>query len=147
MTRIRRGLLLALATTVLAGGVGSAASASFLDTAPVTADDGAPRFSVKTMDVDAPDILTSGLDCTRKDATMSVTWSKSTTPRVTGYVVTVYFSDGLVQKEPMLAAGATSWSKGITLFNATKYALRYTVTAYTDYNWLKESTSTGWYQC
>src|SRR3712207_7470476 len=32
-----------------------------------------------------------------------------------------------VQTEPLLPASATSWSKPISLFNATNYALRYTV--------------------
>jgi hypothetical protein len=144
MTRTRRGLLLlALVTVTVVGSMGSSAQATFADSARVTQS----SMSIATVVVDAPDIVNAALDCTRSGATMSMTWSKSTSARVAGYVVKVYFSDGFVQTEPILGANTTSWSKPISLFNATNYALQYTVTAQTDYNWTAESPKTGTFQC
>ena len=140
MTRIRRGLLLvAIVVTAVLTGTGPAAQASFADSVRVST-------SIATATVAAPVIGPGSLTCGRSTATMALTWTKSTSARVSGYLVSVHFSDGYVQTVP-LAATATSWSAPIDLYYVTAYTVRYTVTTQTDYNWTKESASTGTFAC
>ncbi|GAA3180099.1 hypothetical protein GCM10010531_37700 [Blastococcus jejuensis] len=142
MTTTRRILVLtALAATMFLGS-GAAAQASFTESAKVTAT----PMSIATGTVSAPAAGSGSLTCGRTSATMGLTWTKSTSARISGYRVTVHFSDGYTQTVDK-AATDTSWSQGITLYNVTAYAVRYTVSTVTDYGWTAESASTGWFQC
>jgi hypothetical protein len=142
MTTTRRILtLIALVTGVLFAS-GAAAQAAFTDTAQVA---GAP-MSVATGTVAAPASGPGSLTCRSTSATMALTWTPSTSSRVSGYLVTVYFSDGYTQTVQK-AATDTSWSQAITLYNVTAYSVRYSVTTQTDYGWTAESASTGWFRC
>jgi hypothetical protein len=141
MTRIRRGLLLLALTAavVLAGSTGTA-FASFSDSSSISLG------TVSTATVAAPGSVTGKVICTSPNATMQVTWQKSTSTRVSGYLITVYYSDGYVQTASA-AASATSWSVSTSLFNVTAYSVRYSVTTQTDYGWTKESALTGSFSC
>jgi hypothetical protein len=141
MTALRRkGLLLALTAAIAFGGGGSLspASASFADSAVQTT-------SITTATVAAPTNLVGALACTSPDSRMSATWKASTTPRVTGYLVNVTFSDGYVQSV-QLGAEATSWSAPIAKYNVTTWAIQYSVTTQV-HGWTAESPKTGWFQC
>jgi hypothetical protein len=141
MSTTRRILvLLTLIGAILAGS--SAAQASFAETVKVTAS----PFTIGTATVAVPTTGPGSLTCGRTTATMALTWTPSTAPKVSGYLITVYFSDGFkqtVQKTPT----DTSWTQDITLYNVTNYAVRYTVTTQTTYGWTAESTPTSWFQC
>jgi hypothetical protein len=141
MTRIRRGLLLLALTAavVLAGSAGSA-FASFADTASISLG------TVSTANVAAPTSIVGHVTCASPNATMQVTWVQSPSIRISGYRVSVYFSDGFVQTATV-ASSATSWSVSTSLFNVTAYSVRYSVTTLTDYGWTKESALTGSFQC
>jgi hypothetical protein len=141
MTRIRRGLLLLALTAavVLAGSTGSA-FASFSTTSSISLG------TVATANVLAPTSIVGKVTCTSPNATMQVTWVKSTSTRISGYRVSVYYSDGYVQTADT-ASTATSWSVPTALFNVTAYSVRYSVTTLTDYGWTKESALTGSFQC
>lgn len=141
MSTTRRILvLLTLIGAIVAGS--SAAQASYADSAPVTA---AP-ISIGTATVAVPTTGPGSLTCNRTTATMALTWTQSTAPKVSGYLITVYFSDGYKQTVQKTAAD-TSWTQDITLYNVTAYAVRYTVTTQTTYGWTAESTPTTWFQC
>ena len=135
-----------LAVVALVTGVlfvsGAAAQASFTDTAAVTSS----PMSISTDTVAAPASGPGSLSCGSQSATMGLTWSKSTSTRVTGYLVTVYFSDGY-QQTVQKSAADTSWSQSINLYYVTAYSVRYTVTTQTDFGWTAESASTGWFRC
>jgi hypothetical protein len=141
MSTTRRILvLLALIGAIVAGS--SAAQASFAESVTVTAS----PFTIGTATVAVPTTGPGSLTCGRTTATMALTWTPSTAPKVSGYLITVYFSDGFkqtVQKTPT----DTSWTQDITLYNVTAYAVRYTVTTQTTYGWTAESTPTTWFQC
>ena len=141
MSTTRRILvLLALSAAIVAGS--NAAQASYADSATVTAS----PITIGTATVAVPTTGPGSLTCGRTTATMALTWTQSTAPKVSGYLITVYFSDGFkqtVQKTP----ADTSWTQDITLYNVTAYAVRYTVTTQTTYGWTAESTPTGWFQC
>jgi hypothetical protein len=141
MSTTRRILvLLTLIGAILAGS--SAAQASFAETVKVTAS----PFTIGTATVAVPTTGPGSLTCGRTTATMALTWTPSTAPKVSGYLITVYFSDGFKQTVQK-AATDTSWTQDITLYNVTAYAVRYTVTTQTTYGWTAESTPTGWFQC
>ncbi len=140
MNTTRRILvLIALVAGVLFAS-GAAAQASFSE--KITT----PPVSIATGPVAAPAADAGSLACRTSSATMGLNWSASTSARVTGYLVKVYFSDGYVQTVQK-AATDTAWSQAITLYNVTAYSVRYTVTTQTDYGWTAESASTGWFRC
>ena len=142
MTAIRRtALMLALTLTAILGSAGSTApaQASFADSAAVST-------SIATATVAPPTNVVGKLTCGRSSATMSATWTTSTSARISGQQVKVYFSDGFVQTVE-LSATATSWSASIDPYYVTAYSIRYSVTAKTDYGWFTESPLTGSFQC
>ena len=142
MTAIRRtALTLALTLAAILGSAGSTApaQATFADSASRTT-------TIATAVVTAPGNVAGSLACSRSTGTMGTTWSPSTTPRVSGYTVTVYFSDGFVQKAE-LGPAATSWSAPIDVYFVTAFTVQYSVTTKTDYGWSKESARTGTFKC
>ena len=142
MTTTRRILVLLPLVAGVLFGSGATAQAAFTDTAKVSAT----PMSIATASVAAPVSGPGSLTCRSTSATMAPTWTKSTSARVTGYLVTVYFSDGYAQTVQK-AATDTAWSQAINLYNVTAYAVQYSVTTQTDYGWTAESPRTGWFQC
>jgi hypothetical protein len=142
MTAIRRlPVIFGLTMAVLIGGI-IPASATFRDSAAVTT-------GIATARVEAPTSVVGSLKCnnpTSTTATMGATWTASTSPRISGYRVKVYFSDGFVQTVE-LGPSATSWSAQIGMYYVTAFSIQYSVTAVTDYGWFTESAKTGTFKC
>ena len=139
MNGIRRGLILLGLTVAVIAGASIPASASYSSSATVTT-------TIATTTVAAPGSVVGKLTCGHPTAAMSTTWTASTTPRVSGYLVSVYFSDGYVQST-QLGPTATSWSASISDYNVTAYSINYTVTTQTTYGWTKESAHTATFGC
>jgi hypothetical protein len=138
---IRRLLLTALTAALVGGPLGmTAADAAFSNSAALTA------MSVTSATITAPGSVTGALACSSPTSTMSATWTASSARSVSGYLVTVYFSDGFKQTV-QLASTATSWSASINSFNVTAYQVQYSVTTQTSYGWTKESAKTAWFGC
>ena len=141
MTTVRR--VLAVLGLALAVVVGSSlpASAGYSDTAAI------PTMTLGTATVVAPGNVVGKLTCGGTNSTMNVTWNPSGSPQVSGYRVTVLFSDGFEQTEVVSGAAASTWSKSITTFNVTAYSIRYSVTTLTTYGWNTASGLTGSFRC
>jgi hypothetical protein len=138
MNGLRRGLILVGLTVAVIVGASIPASANYADSVAV-------RPTINTTTVAAPANVVGRLTCGRP-ATMSATWALSGTARVSGYLVSVYFSDGFVQTV-QLGPTATSWSATIDPYYVTAYTINYTVTTQTDYGWTKESAHTAVFGC
>jgi hypothetical protein len=138
MNSIRRGLILLGLTVAVIIGVSVPASATYAESVAV-------KTTIATTTVTAPGNIVGKLTCGRP-ATMSATWTQSTSARVSGYRVSVYFSDGFVQTVD-LGPTATSWSITIDPYYVTAYTINYTVTTQTAYGWTKESAHTAAFQC
>lgn len=138
MTGIRRGLVLLGLTVAVIIGASVPASATYSEAVTV-------QTTISTTTVAAPGNFVGKLTCGRP-ATMSATWSLSTTARISGYLVSVHFSDGFVQTV-QLGPTATSWSATIDPYYVTAYSIRYSVTTQTNYGWSKETPLTGAFQC
>jgi len=138
MNGIRRGLILLGLTVAVIVGVSIPASATYSDSVALS-----PTISTGT--VTAPGNVVGKLTCGRP-ATMAATWTLSSAPQVTGYLVSVYFSDGFVQTVQM-GPSATSWSATIDPYYVTAYTINYTVTTQTAYGWTKESAHTATFGC
>jgi len=123
------------------GGSSIPASATFSDTAKLA------TTSVGTTSVVAPGAVTGKLTCGSTNSTMGVTWNPSGTRGVSGYRITVLFSDGYEQTEDVAGASTSSWSKSITTYNVTAYAVQYSVTTLTTYGWTTASGLTGSFRC
>ncbi|HEV7187138.1 MAG TPA: hypothetical protein VGN28_04525 [Blastococcus sp.] len=139
MNGLRRGLILLGLTVAVIAGASIPASASYSSSVAVTT-------TIGTRAVAAPANFVGTLTCGHPTATMSATWALSSTPNVSGYLISVYFSDGFVQTV-QLGPTATSWSKAITDYNVTAYTINYTVTTQTTYGWTKESAHTPTFGC
>jgi len=141
MTAVKRALTtLGLALTIVLGTV-IPASAAFSDTASL------PAMSISTATVTAPGNIAGSLTCGDSSSTMGLTWTPSGAPKVSGYRITVVFSDGYQQTEDVAGASASSWTKSITTYNVTAYAVRYSVTTLTTYGWTTASGLTGSFRC
>jgi hypothetical protein len=138
MSRTRRTLVLIGLTVAVIAGASLPASASYSESVAV-------KTTISTTTVAAPGNVVGKLTCGRP-ATMSATWSQSSTTRVSGYLVSVYFSDGFVQTV-QLGPAASSWSATIDPYYVTAYSIQYSVTTQTDYGWSKESPRTVTFQC
>jgi hypothetical protein len=138
MNGIRRVLTLLGLTVAVIVGASIPASATYADSVAI-------RPTISTATVAAPGNVVGKLVCGRP-ATMSATWTASTSTRVSGYLVSVYFSDGFVQTV-QLGPTATSWSATIDPYYVTAYTINYTVTTQTDYGWTKESAHTPTFGC
>ena len=138
MTGIRRGLILLGLTVAVVIGASLPASATFSEAVAV-------KTTISTATVAAPTNVVGKLTCGRP-ATMSATWTQSTSTRVSGYRVSVYFSEGFVQTVE-LGATATSWSTTIDPYYVTAYSIQYSLTTETNYGWSKESPRTVAFQC
>jgi hypothetical protein len=117
------------------------ASATFSDKASL------PTMTLGSATVTAPGNVTGRLTCGGSNSTMNVTWNPSGSARVTGYTITVRFSDGYEQTEFVAGASASSWTKSITTYNVTAYAVRFSVTTQTNYGWYTQSGLTGSFRC
>ena len=138
---VRRMLaVLGLALTVVVGS-SIPAAAAFSDTVSLA------TTSASTLTVVAPGNVTGTLTCGPSTSTMGVTWNPSGSRGVTGYRVTVLYSDGYEQSEVVNGAAASSWSKSTTTYNVTAYAVRYSVTTLTSYGWFTQSGLTGSFRC
>jgi len=138
MSRTRRTLVLIGLTVAVIAGASLPASASYSESVAV-------KTTISTTTVAAPGNVVGKLTCGRP-ATMSATWSQSSTTRVSGYLVSVYFNDGFVQTV-QLGPAASSWSATIDPYYVTAYSIQYSVTTQTDYGWSKESPRTASFQC
>ncbi len=139
MTGIRRALVLLGILTGLMVTTSLPASATF------SVSSALPTTTINTLVVAAPTNFVGHLTCAAT-STMSATWTASVSPRISGYLITVYFSDGFTQTV-QLGAAATSWSATIAEYNVTAYSVRYSVTTQTSIGWFKESAKTGSFQC
>ena len=138
MNRIRRALILLGLTVAVILGASVPAWATYADSVAI-------RPTISTATVVAPGSVVGKLVCGRP-ATMSATWSASSSTRVSGYLVSVYFSDGFIQTV-QLGPTATSWSATIDPYYVTAYTINYTVTTQTAYGWTKESAHTATFGC
>ena len=127
-----RGLAVLLLGMALLLGISLPARAALSDTV-------ATSVSVTAATVAAPaTVSTAGSSCSGTFG-LRLSWTASTTDRVTGYVVTVYRGDGT-------SGVVTTTGSGTTAFGGT-YARGYqyysfTVTTRTAYGWTAESART-----
>ncbi len=141
MTPARRALVVLGLGIAVVVGTSLPASATFTDRAALATP------TVGTATVAAPGGVTGTLACKPRTAAMGVTWTPSGSPAVSGYRVTVHFSDGYEQSAVVPGAAASSWSDSIPTYNVTAYGVRYSVTTLTTYGWFTQSGLTGSFQC
>ena len=138
MNGTRRLLLLIGLTVAVVIGASVPAFATFAEAVAV-------KTTINTTTVAAPANVVGKLTCGHSHV-MSANWPPSGTARVSGYLVSVYFSDGFVQTV-QLDASTTSWSAPIDPGFVALFSIQYSVTTQTNYGWSKESPRTASFQC
>jgi hypothetical protein len=139
VTRLRTPVLVGLATGLFALLGVTPANATFSTRASVT------PMSVGTATVQAPGAVKGTVTCGRSTSTLNLSWTASSTPGVTGYVVRIDFSDGYAQTLP--AQTATTWSGSVDTYYVTATTLHMTVTTQTGYGWTRESLPSAELSC
>lgn len=142
MSTVRRAAVLAaltVAVTLSAIAATLPAWASWSDSAST----GTTTYT--TANVLAPTNVTGSVSCGYWNSTLRVSWTQSTTPQVSGYLVVVAYGDGTMQTYPT-SASTTSWSKSVPTSSVTGY-VAYSVMTQTSYGWTKQSDYTDWYGC
>jgi hypothetical protein len=150
MTRLRYSALVLIGAVLMLLGPITAALAAMDDRAQL------PTMSVGAIDVTAPaNVSLAGTKCTTSwngwtwTTTMHarLDWKPSTTPRgVTGYLVTIVFSDGSRQPYATVPASVTSINGDYDASVQTQN-IRVTVTTLTSYGWSEESPISGAVKC
>jgi hypothetical protein len=150
MNRLQYCAMVLIGVVLMLLGPMTTAFAAMNDTARLT------TMSVGTVDVTAPTgVSLAGTKCTSSwngyywTTTMHarLDWNASTTPRgVTGYRVTVVFSDGTRQPYATVPASITSMTGDYDASIQTQN-IRVTVTTLTSYGWTEESAISGAVKC
>lgn len=142
MTFLRRSIVVTfLAVATALASTALPAQAAFNDTATSSA-------TVGTVTVAAPTALTVETPgCTARWVDVTVSWSASTTAKVTGYLVTAHRSDGIVQTIAQTDAATTRLRNTADKFDLMGYSTTFTVTTKTSYGWTKESVKSGAITC
>jgi hypothetical protein len=141
MTTARRVLaVLGLALAVVVGG-SVPASAGFGDTAGV-------GTTLATQLVAAPGDVSGDLTCSEPhDSFLTLTWTRSSTPRVVTYRVTLHHNDGSVTSRN-LPATSSSWTTDVPNHRLKQgNSFQASVTTLTDYGWSTQSPLTGSFTC
>ena len=141
MTAAKRLLAtLGLALTVVLG-AGVPASAGFGDTAAV-------GTTLATQLVTAPGNVSGAVTCKEpQDSTFSLTWTRSSTPRVAAYRVTLHHSDGSTTSRD-LSATSSSFTTDVPNHRLKQgNSFQASVTTLTDYGWFTQSPPTGSFTC
>jgi hypothetical protein len=150
MNRLQYSAMVLIGVVLMLLGPITSAFAAMNDTATL------PRMSVSSIDVTAPTgVSLAGTKCSSDwngyywTTTMHarLDWNPSTTPRgVTGYLVTVVFSDGTRQPYATVPASITSMTGDYDASIQTQN-IRVTVTTLTSYGWTEESAISGAVKC
>jgi hypothetical protein len=131
VTRLRTLVLVGLMAGLFALLGVTPANAAFSTRTTVT------PMSIGTVTVQAPGAVKGTVACGGSTSTLNLSWTASSTPGVTGYVVRIVFSDGYAQTMP--AQTATTWSGSVNKYYVTATTVHMTVTAETGYGWTRES--------
>ncbi len=140
MTSARRvAAVLGLAFGVVVGG-SIPASAGFGDTVRV-------GTTLTTQLVAAPGDVSGAVVCTEPDSVFSLGWTRSSTPRVVAYRVTLHHSDGSIVSRDV-PASQSSWTTTVPNHRLKQgSSFRASVTTLTDYGWSTQSPLTGSFTC
>jgi hypothetical protein len=143
MTGLRRALLLVTAMLAVTFGFPGGAQAAY------TAQAVMPTVRVSTATVLPPTALsTVGSVCSNGTLRLHLTWTASTTSRVTGYAVRMYTTAGINWALGSTSAGTTSYDASVSVrVNGRPTACQFTLTTTTDYGWATESARTGAITC
>jgi hypothetical protein len=141
VNKLRGLVLVGLAAALFAALGMTPANAAFSATASLS------PMTVGTATVAAPGSIQGSVTCGRSTSTIGVSWSASSTAKVSAYVVTAYFSDGYVQTMPTQTASTTSWSGTVDTYYLAVTSVHLTVTTQTSYGWTKESPATAELRC
>ncbi len=131
-------LVLLIAGLVLGSSLPSWADFSTSATASTT---------VATATTVPPTNLTARTRCSGGDATVTLTWSASTSTRVSGYRIRVHFGGGAYQDQTTVAPTATTWQGTTPTIYVNGYTMTFTVWTLTQYGWTAESAHTARIVC
>lgn len=132
MTTIRRtATLLGLSATVVIS-TGIPASATY------TARSAAQPAAVATDTVVAPSDLRIAVRCDASTLYADVSWTRSTSPRVTGYAIDATINGGPMSFRAPASASTYTYTTG-RVWAAYPMPVSVTVTTETDYRWTRSS--------
>lgn len=134
-THFRRVATLTLLTAALVLGSCLPSWAAFTEAVQL------PQMTVSTPSVAVPGPVTSSVRCTGNTATVTLSWTASTAPQVTGYRPRIYLN-AAYQDQPTVSSSTTTWQGSIDVFYVNNYTMTFSVWTLTEYGWTAESART-----
>lgn len=134
----RRAAVLLLLTAGLVLGAALPSWASF------TAAVAVPQMTVSTATLEAPGIPTAHATCSGSTATVTVDWTASTAPRVSGYKVRLWLGNAW---QDVTTVTGTSWTGNTSTTYINSYVMTFTVWTLTPYGWTAESAHSAQVFC
>jgi hypothetical protein len=128
-TLVRRIAVLLLLTAGLVVGASLPSWASFTEAVAL------PQMTVATANLEVP-APTARATCSGGTASVTVNWTASTAPRVSGYKVRLWL--GAAWQDVTTVAG-TTWTGNTSTTYVNGYVMTFTVFTQTPYGWTAES--------
>ena len=135
---VRRAAVLLLLTAGLVLGAALPSWASFTEAVAL------PQMTVSTPTLAVPGVPTARATCAGGTATVTMNWTASTAPRVSGYRVRLWL--GAAWQDVTTVAG-TTWTGNTSTTYVNGYVMTFTVWTLTPYGWTAESAKTPVLTC
>jgi hypothetical protein len=135
---VRRAAVLLLLTAGLVFGAALPSWASFTEAVAL------PQMTVSTPTLAVPGVPTARATCSGGTAAVTVNWTASTAPRVSGYRVRLWL--GAAWQDVTTVAG-TTWTGNTSTTYVNGYVMTFTVWTLTPYGWTAESAHTAQVLC
>jgi len=135
---VRRAVVLLLLTAGLVLGAALPSWASFTDAVAL------PQTTVATATLDVPGVPTARATCSGSTASVTVNWTASTAPRVSGYRVRLWLGNAW---QDVTTVTGTTWTGNTSTTYVNGYVMTFTVWTLTPYGWTAESAHTAQVLC
>ena len=135
---VRRAVVLLLLTAGLVLGAALPSWASFIDAVAL------PQTTVATATLEVPGVPTARATCSGSTASVTVNWTASTAPRVSGYRVRLWLGNAW---QDVTTVTGTTWTGNTSTTYVNGYVMTFTVWTLTPYGWTAESAHTAQVLC
>ena len=137
-SRLRRAAVLLLLTAGLVFGAALPSWASF------TTAVAAPQLTVSTATLEVPGLPIARATCSGNTASVTVNWTASTAPRLSGYRVRLWLGNAW---QDVTTVTGTTWTGNTSTTFVDSYVMTFTVWTLTPYGWTAESAHTAQVLC
>jgi hypothetical protein len=144
MTAVQRPSLARRAAVLLLLTAGLVLGATLPSWASLTDSVVLPQATVSTATLAVPGVPTGRATCSGGTATVTVTWTASSAPRVSGYRVRLWLGNAW---QDVTTVTGTTWTGSTSTTYVNGYVMTFTVWTQTPYGWTAESAHSAQVLC